>query len=100
MLAAGTCAVAPSLLYDGVIIRESILDGSAGPRTEVVHQVENQWSCDVTQPNGGCVSSIRMGEMKLIIGGPGDSRTVEKPAPCVVPPKTPNGYQAPCPQRT
>lgn len=84
---------------DALNLWESILDGSAGPRTEVVHQVENQWSCDVTQPNGGCVSSIRMGEMKLIIGGPGDSRTVEKPAPCVVPPKTPNGYQAPCPQR-
>eukprot|EP00935_MAST-01C_sp_MAST-1C-sp1_P000894 g894.t1 len=58
------------------------MDGSAGPRTEVVHQVENQWSCDVTQAGGGCASAIRMGEMKLIIGGPGDSRTIELPEKC------------------
>ena len=77
---------------DALNVWGAIMDGSAGPRTEVVHQVRNQWSCDVTQPKGGCVSSIRMGEMKLIVGGPGDSRTVEKPAPCTLPPPAPIGY--------
>ena len=71
----------------------------AGPRTEVVHQVQNQWICDTTQPEGGCSSAIRIGEMKLIIGGPGDSRTVEKPAACIPTPPVPDGYKAPCPQR-
>ena len=84
---------------DALDLWAAIMDGSAGPRTEVVHQVQNQWSCDVTQPGGGCASSMRMGEMKLIIGGPGDSRTVEKPAPCIITPPPPPGYAAPCPTR-
>ena len=54
---------------DALDLWDAILKDSPGPRTEVVHQVENQWSCDVTQAGGGCVSSMRMGEMKLIIGG-------------------------------
>ena len=84
---------------DALNLWPAILSGGASPRTEVVHQVENQWSCDVTQPGGGCCSSIRMGEMKLIVGGPGDSRTVEIPEPCTpVPPVRP-GYPAPCPTR-
>jgi hypothetical protein len=82
---------------DALNLWSAIMDGSAGPRQEVVHQVENQWSCDVTQPNGGCVSSIRMGEMKLIIGGPGDSRTVEMPVPCIPTPPVPNGSPPECP---
>lgn len=81
---------------DALNVWGAILDGSPGPRTEVVHQVENQWICDVTQGGGGCCSSIRMGEMKLIIGGPGDSRTLEIPQPCV---PGPIGYAAPCPQQ-
>lgn len=84
---------------DAINLWTAIIDGASSPRTEVVHQVENQWSCDITQPGGGCVSSMRMGEMKLIIGGPGDSRTVEKPEVCV-PVKPPaEGYLAPCPHR-
>ena len=75
------------------------MDGSSGPRTEVVHQVQNQWICDTTQGGGGCASSIRMGEMKLIIGGPGDSRTIEKPEPCVPAPPASDGYKARCPGR-
>lgn len=69
-------------LTAGVVCARVHLDGSAGPRTEVVHQVENQYSCDITQSGGGCCSSMRMGEMKLIIGGPGDSRTLEIPEQC------------------
>ena len=84
---------------DALNLWPAIMGGGASPRTEVVHQVENQYICDVTQPNGGCVSSIRMGEMKLIIGGPGDSRTVEKPALCIPAPPAPDGYRAPCPGR-
>ena len=52
---------------DALNLWPAILDGSAGPRQEVVHQVENQYSCDTTQPGGGCCSSMRMGEMKLIV---------------------------------
>ena len=52
---------------DALNLWSAILDGSAGPRQEVVHQVENQYSCDTTQPGGGCCSSMRMGEMKLIV---------------------------------
>ena len=84
---------------DALDLWSSIMEGSAGPRTEVVHQVENQWSCDVTQSAGGCTSSIRMAEMKLIIGGPGDSRTLEVPQPCTPTPVPPAGYAAPCPAR-
>ena len=50
---------------DALNLWPAILDGGAGPRTEVVHQVENQWSCDVTQSGGGCCSSMRLGDMKL-----------------------------------
>lgn len=64
---------------DALNLWPSILDGSAGPRTEVVHQVQNQYICDTTQAQGGCCSSMRMGEMKLIVGGPGDSRTIAWP---------------------
>eukprot|EP00756_Hemistasia_phaeocysticola_P045614 Hpha_TRINITY_DN19361_c0_g1::TRINITY_DN19361_c0_g1_i1::g.81248::m.81248/K12375/ARSI_J; arylsulfatase I/J len=64
---------------DALNLWPAILGGDAGPRTEVVHQVQNEYICDVTQGGGGCCSSMRMGEMKLIIGGPGDSRTVQLP---------------------
>jgi hypothetical protein len=85
-------------MTDSPTARPAILDGSAGPRTEVVHQVENAYSCDTTQGGGGCCSSMRMGEMKLIIGGPGDSRTIMRPAQCVVVPEV-QGYKAPCPTK-
>ena len=85
---------------DALNLWPAILDGGAGPRTEVVHQVENQWSCDVTQSGGGCCSSMRIGEMKLIIGGPGDSRTVEVPEQCdPTPAPGSQGYKAPCPTK-
>lgn len=42
---------------------------------------------------------MRMGEMKLIIGGPGDSRTLERPELCIPPAPAPAGYTAPCPTR-
>ena len=83
---------------DALNLWPAILDGGAGPRTEVVHQVENAHSCDTTQGGGGCCSSMRMGEMKLIIGGPGDSRTIMRPAQCVVVPRV-QGYKAPCPTK-
>lgn len=81
---------------DALNLWPAILDGSAGPRTEVVHQVENQWSCDTTQGGGGCCSSMRMGDMKIIVGGPGDSRTLSLPEQCM---PEPEGYMADCPVR-
>lgn len=78
---------------DALDLWSSILDGSAGPRMEVVHQVENEFSCDTTQSGGGCCSSMRMGEMKLIVGGPGDSRTLQLPERCV---PSKQGQPVPC----
>ena len=34
---------------DALNLWPAIVSGGASPRTEVVHQVQNQWSCDVTQ---------------------------------------------------
>lgn len=51
---------------DALNLWQSIMDGSAGPREEVVHQVENQYSCDTTQSGGGCVSSMRMGTYETL----------------------------------
>lgn len=73
---------------DSLNLWPAILGNGVGPRVEVVHQVENQWSCDVTQGGGGCCSSMRMGEMKLIIGGPGmvafsASFSPTRPVPCM-----------------
>ena len=39
-----------------------------------------------------------VGEMKLIIGGPGDSRTLQIPEQCT-PSAATAGYKAPCPTR-
>ena len=41
-------------------------------RTEVVHQVNNSYFSEACQ-------SIRMKEMKLIVGNPGDARTIAWP---------------------
>ena len=57
----------------------AIREDTQGPRHEVVHQVTNQYCCDKT--HGDCSSAIRVGEMKLIVGNPGDSRTVAWPEP-------------------
>jgi len=65
---------------DSLNLWPAIVAGEEGPREEVVHQVQNPYICDITQNKGGCCSSMRMGEMKLIIGGPGDSRTVALPS--------------------
>ena len=69
---------------DGFDLWDSILSGEAGPRKEVVHQVHNQYICDKTH-GASCSSSIRMGEMKLIVGDPGDSRTIAWPQPASTP---------------
>ena len=63
---------------DGFNLWDAILAGEAGPRTEVVHQVHNQYNCDRSH-TGTCSASIRIGEMKLIVGDPGDSRTIAWP---------------------
>ena len=62
---------------DGFNLWPDILSGRDGPRAEVVHQVHNQYCCDRTFDT--CSSSIRMGEMKLIVGNSGDSRTLAWP---------------------
>ena len=53
-------------------------DADASPRWEVVHQVHNQYCCDKTHGDS-CSASIRIHDMKLIQGNPGDSRTVAWP---------------------
>lgn len=71
---------------DGFNLWPAILADSPGPRTEVVHQVENKWSCDwKNNPQKTCSSAIRMGEMKLLVNNPGDSRTIGWPEPAAEP---------------
>ena len=59
---------------DGFNIFPSLISGSASPRSEVIHQVNNSYFDE------NC-SSIRQGEMKLIRGNPGDNRTISWPQP-------------------
>ena len=71
---------------DGVDAWSAIVSGGPSPRTEVVTQVANgYWNASSpgasTSAAGPC---IRVGEMKLIIGDPGDSRTIAWPAPASV----------------
>jgi len=75
---------------DGFNLWPSIISGNQGPRREVVHQVENQYSCDFQVKAPGhqkqiCSSAIRIEDLKLIIGNPGDSRTVPWPELAHVP---------------
>jgi len=72
----------------------ALLSGGPSPRTEVVHQVSNQYynaltgvstvnGSAVSKGNGdGCLSmAIRMDNWKLIVGDPGDDRFVKWPEP-------------------
>lgn len=65
---------------DGFNLWPAILAGAPGPRREVVHQVNNQYICDTTH-GASCSAAIRVDDMKLIIGNPGDSRTLRWPSP-------------------
>eukprot|EP00656_Telonema_subtile_P028759 TRINITY_DN3136_c0_g1_i2.p1 TRINITY_DN3136_c0_g1~~TRINITY_DN3136_c0_g1_i2.p1 ORF type:complete len:542 (+),score=101.85 TRINITY_DN3136_c0_g1_i2:174-1799(+) len=51
---------------------EAISTGSASPRAEVIHQVENGHFSEQ-------VTAIRVGDMKLLIGKPGDERHLQWP---------------------
>eukprot|EP01043_Picozoa_sp_COSAG02_P049807 COSAG02_NODE_5042_length_4700_cov_4.582790_4_plen_154_part_00 len=83
---------------DGFNIWPALISGGASPRTEVVHQVSNQYydalngtsfinGSAVSSGNGdGCLSmAIRMDNWKLIVGNPGDHRFVKWPDPDSVP---------------
>lgn len=91
---------------DGFNLWPAIVADEPGPRTEVVHQVENKYSCDCkpappqfaclllnkhlhiadrNNPQKTCSSAIRMGEMKLLVNNPGDSRTIGWPEPAAKP---------------
>lgn len=50
----------------------AVLGGRASPRNEVVHQVVSPYFTEK-------VSAIRVGDMKLIVGAPGDARTLKWP---------------------
>lgn len=64
---------------DGLNLWPAISAGETpGPRSEVVHQVHNQYICDTTH-GPSCSAAIRVGDMKLIMGNPGDSRTIAWP---------------------
>lgn len=71
---------------DGFNLWPAMLSGDPGPRNEVVHQVQNQYCCDKTHGDS-CSSSIRIGDLKLIVGNPGASVTfawpelVDRPVP-------------------
>ena len=63
---------------DSINLWPAILAGSASPRTEVVHQVNNSYFDEHA-------SAIRVGDMKLIRGIAGDNRTIAWPTPSAVP---------------
>jgi len=63
---------------DGFNLLPALLSGGASPRTEVISQVENAHFSE------NC-SVIRVGDMKLIRGDPGDNRTIAWPQPAAQP---------------
>jgi len=50
----------------------ALLQGTDSPRTEIIHQVSNKHFSEH-------VTAIRVGSLKLILGPPGDSRTLKWP---------------------
>ena len=63
---------------DGFDLFAAIAAGGPSPRSEVVHQVSNAHYSEN-------VSAIRIGEMKLIHGDPGDNRTIAWPEDAAAP---------------
>ena len=59
---------------DSFNLWEAIHEGTASPRTEVIHEVANSFY------NEGC-EAIQRGDMKLIVGNPGDNRILAWPEP-------------------
>ena len=59
---------------DGYDVWTALRDNTESPRTEVVHQVKNQYFNDSTTGY-----AIRVGDYKLIVGDPGDSRVLAWP---------------------
>lgn len=57
---------------DGFNLWPAILAGSPSPRTEVIHQVNNSHFTEGVQ-------ALRVGDLKLIRGPPGDGRTIAWP---------------------
>lgn len=57
---------------DGFDLWPALTTGAASPRHEVVHQVANEYFNESVQ-------AIRVGDYKLIIGNPGDPRTIAFP---------------------
>jgi len=57
---------------DGFNLWDSILTGGPSPRTEVIHQVNSSFFTEGVQ-------AIRVGDLKLIRGPPGDGRTIAWP---------------------
>ncbi len=69
---ASTCNVEGCRPLDGFNLWPAILASGASPRTEVVHQVNNSYFDEGVQ-------AIRVGDLKLIRGQPGDNRTIPWP---------------------
>lgn len=62
---------------DGFNLWPAIVGGGPSPRSEVITQVSNQYFNTSTEGKGGMV--IRSGPYKLLVGYPGDARTVPVP---------------------
>eukprot|EP00041_Stephanoeca_diplocostata_P000814 m.17077 g.17077 ORF g.17077 m.17077 type:complete len:629 (+) comp11147_c0_seq1:175-2061(+) len=63
---------------DGLNLWHALLTNASSPRTEVIHQVVNNYTLaeNLTDP-----AVITMGRFKLILGDPGDNRIIAFPAP-------------------
>lgn len=59
---------------DGFNAWAAIVEGTASPRNEVIHQVTNQYFNDSSTG-----TSLRIGAFKLLVGDPGDSRIISWP---------------------
>jgi len=68
--------------FDGHDLWRAIVRNETSPRTEVIHQVKNNYTLMANLPP---LQVIRMGRFKLILGDPGDSRVHRWPAPAAVP---------------
>jgi arylsulfatase B len=72
---AGSDGAAPVRPMDGVNVWPALSTGGTSPRTEVITQLSNGYFDTTKEGDGGM--AIRVGDLKLLVGYPGDERWQE-----------------------